>query len=106
MSAMTPAAPCRISTAETTISCRTGAGSDTVAAISADRDECIARIANATKFGRQRLRQKRACRPNFDLPLALIPHVALVRHLRADRLAAGVDGRQRPARTPGAADPG
>src|SRR5205085_8678707 len=37
---MTPAAPCRISTAETTMSCSTGAGSATVAAISADLD-CI-----------------------------------------------------------------
>src|SRR3954454_4177308 len=38
---MTPAAPCKISTAETTISCRTGAGSATVAAISAERLGCI-----------------------------------------------------------------
>src|SRR5690242_11842711 len=40
---MTPAAPWRISTAETTISCRTGAGSATVAAISAERLGCIVR---------------------------------------------------------------
>src|SRR5437879_919883 len=38
---MTPAAPCRISTAETTMSCNTGDGSATVAAISALRDECM-----------------------------------------------------------------
>src|SRR4030088_2848255 len=83
-SAITPAAPCRISTAETTMSCSTGDGSATVAAISAEREECI-RVDDILAF---------AC-----------PNVADLCHPRPDRLAPGIDRRQRPVDAPAADRP-